>query len=278
MNNDMIKEQLLKLRPDAQDFTVTMTGKKSNKVNGLYKPFTREILLHNRNFSDDNQLMYTAIHEFAHHIQFTKLLTPGVARFHTSQFWSIFHELLFEAERMEIYRNVFLTNPEFVEMTERIKSEFITEHGRLISRFGEVLLQAHELCDRLNVNFDDYVNRILKIKHSHAQSMIRISNMELDPGLGYENMKAVSRIGDPERRQQAMADLEGDHSPVMVEMKYREKGEEADPVEVLSREKKRLEKTIITLKTKLALIEAKIKEYSEPGHESSGEPAVADAG
>ncbi|RPJ09290.1 MAG: hypothetical protein EHM28_02005, partial [Spirochaetaceae bacterium] len=183
MTNEMIKEQLLKLKADAQDFTVIMTGKKSSKVNGLYKPFTREILLHNKNFTDDNQLMYTAIHEFAHHLQFTRLLTPGVARFHTSQFWSIFHELLFEAERMEIYQNIFLSNKDFLELTERIKRDFITEHGRLITEFGEVLLQAHELCDKYSVSFDDYVNRVLKIKHSHAQSMIRISNMELDPSL-----------------------------------------------------------------------------------------------
>ena len=37
MNNDAIKELLLKLEETSIDFTVTLSGKESNKVNGLYK-------------------------------------------------------------------------------------------------------------------------------------------------------------------------------------------------------------------------------------------------
>ena len=61
MNNDEIKERLLKLEETSIDFTVTMSGKESPKVNGLYKPETHEIILHNKNFKSDNQLIYTAI-------------------------------------------------------------------------------------------------------------------------------------------------------------------------------------------------------------------------
>ena len=50
MNNDAIKELLLKLEETSIDFTVTLSGKESNKVNGLYKPETHEIILHNKNF------------------------------------------------------------------------------------------------------------------------------------------------------------------------------------------------------------------------------------
>ena len=45
------------------DFTVVQTGKKSSKVNGLYKTDSHEILLHNKNFTTNNAIMYTAIHE-----------------------------------------------------------------------------------------------------------------------------------------------------------------------------------------------------------------------
>ncbi|MBN1524982.1 MAG: hypothetical protein JW904_10885 [Spirochaetales bacterium] len=263
MNNDQIKAKLLELRPDVEDFTVTMTGKKSSKVNGLYKPITREIILHNLNFESDDELMYTAIHEFAHHIQFTRTHTPGVARFHTAHFWNIFHTLLFDAEEMNLYTNIFVSNQEFIELTEKIKQEFIVEHGLLIQEFGKILLSAHELCDKYHVHFDDYVNRILKIKHSQAESLIRISSLELDPSLGYENMKALSRIGDGERRAQAQQDLKGEYSPVMVEMKYRQKEDEDDPLIVLTREKMKLEKTIDTLRKKLALVEHRIKEVEQ---------------
>jgi hypothetical protein len=31
-----------------------------------------EIIIHNHNFKDDNALLYTAIHEYAHHVHFSK--------------------------------------------------------------------------------------------------------------------------------------------------------------------------------------------------------------
>ena len=45
MTNEHIKEMLLELEKTDIDFTVTMTGKESKKVNGLYKPTTHEILI-----------------------------------------------------------------------------------------------------------------------------------------------------------------------------------------------------------------------------------------
>ena len=48
MNQDQIKEMLLKIEDTELDFSVTFTGKESKKVNGLYKPDTHEILLHTK--------------------------------------------------------------------------------------------------------------------------------------------------------------------------------------------------------------------------------------
>ena len=68
MDNESIKNMLLDIQPSKLEFTVTMTGKESSRVNGLYKPETREILLHNKNFKTENELVYTAIHEYTHHL------------------------------------------------------------------------------------------------------------------------------------------------------------------------------------------------------------------
>ena len=57
MNNESIKEMLLSLSECSLDFSVCMTGKESKRVNGLYKPDTHEILLHNKNFKNDNQII-----------------------------------------------------------------------------------------------------------------------------------------------------------------------------------------------------------------------------
>jgi len=53
MNQDQVKKALLSIADAPQEFSVIFTGKKSGRVNGLYKTDTREILLHNRNFSGE---------------------------------------------------------------------------------------------------------------------------------------------------------------------------------------------------------------------------------
>ena len=80
MENEDIKSKLLQIENTEIDFTVTQTGKESVRVNGLYKPDTHEILLHNKNFSDDNQLMYTAVHEYAHHIETEKYMAENAGK------------------------------------------------------------------------------------------------------------------------------------------------------------------------------------------------------
>ena len=60
MNSDQVREKLLRLRKPSEDFTVILSGRKSRKVHGLYKPESREIVLHNKNFKNDDELMYTA--------------------------------------------------------------------------------------------------------------------------------------------------------------------------------------------------------------------------
>ena len=86
---------LLDIQESKLDFTVTMTGKESKRVNGLYKPETREILLHNKNFKTDNELIYTAVHEYTHHLINEEQIEeaggrepPHQARSHTNYFFS----------------------------------------------------------------------------------------------------------------------------------------------------------------------------------------------
>ena len=82
-------------------------------MHGLYKPDSREIIIHNKNFKNDNEMMYTAIHEYAHHLQFTTAATPISVRTHTTAFWNLLHTLLFEAEEKGIYTNPFESIEEF---------------------------------------------------------------------------------------------------------------------------------------------------------------------
>jgi len=107
MNQDQVKEKLLAIEDAALDFSVIFSGKKSKKVNGLYKPDTREIIIHNRNFPDANLLMYTAIHEYAHHLHACARGGHLSARAHTAEFWAYFTGFLRRPRRKKYIKMCF---------------------------------------------------------------------------------------------------------------------------------------------------------------------------
>ena len=49
MNQDQVKQKLLQLEKVDVDFTVTFSGKRSRKVDGLYYPDRMEMIIHNKN-------------------------------------------------------------------------------------------------------------------------------------------------------------------------------------------------------------------------------------
>jgi len=262
MNQDQVKEKLLLLDAGVEDFTVTFSGKTSKKVDGLYKPEEREIIIHNRNFEEDGPLMYTAIHEFAHHIQFTRF-TAVSSRTHTARFWSLFHRLLFLAEEKGLYQSRFHSDPEFRELTARIKEQFLSANGNLMKEFGALLMEAHEMCRRHNASFHDYVDRVLGLHRGAAGAIMRVSSMDISPQIGFENMKTVASIRDPGRRQMAEAAFLEGQTPDMVKAEFSPRIKKLDTIGQLEAEKKRIEKNLETLTIRLADVERKIDELKE---------------
>ncbi len=260
MNQDQVKQKLLELDGSVKDFTVIFSGKKSGKVNGLYHPETREILIHNHNFTDDNALMYTAIHEFAHHIQFSRTNAPVSTRAHTNQFYDILHRLLFDAETKGIYANIFKTDGRFVELTAMIREKFLAANGQLMKEFGKLLLDANDLCVETGASFEDYLNRELGMARTSAKTMMKIHAMDINPEIGYDNMKTVAAMKDPDRvRMAEEAFLEG-KSPEMVKVEFSEKKRPDSNMEFLLTEKEKLERTLDRLTARLAEIERKIQD------------------
>ena len=168
MNQDQVKERLLELEGNIEEFSVIFSGKTSKKVHGLYHPDTREIIIHNRNFESDNELLYTAIHEFAHHIHFTRSEKPVSNRAHTTEFRSIFHRLLQKAEEKGIYQNQIDSNAELKTMADEIRQKYIRVNGELMKDFGQALMEAEKLCKKHHARFEDFVERVCK-----CQSRVR---------------------------------------------------------------------------------------------------------
>jgi len=254
MNQSQVKTLLEKVRPAAAPFQLVLSGRKNRRVNGLYKPETREIVLHNRNFASDNELVYTALHEYAHHLQFSTPPAPRSARTHTTRFWSILHSLLADAERQELYRSPFDEIEDFRKLTARIKERIIAENGALMKELGRLLGEAQELCEKHHASYTDYLDRVLALPRPGADAVVKSHLLDLDPRIGFENMRLVARIRDPQTRAQAQkALLEGRSHDEVKQMAFA-RPEPEDSLEGLRAEREQLERSIRRLEKRLELV------------------------
>ncbi len=263
MNQDQVKNLLLKLNDSTEDFKVIFSGKTSKKVNGLYYPDKKEIIIHNKNFTEDNSIIYTAIHEFAHHVHFCNSSVPVSSRSHTNEFWNIFHNLLFKAEDLGLYKNIFETNEEFKKLTIQIKQNYLFKNAQIMKEAGKLLIKAFDLCRIHKVRFEDYIDRGLMLNRTTADTMIKIYSLDINPEIGFDNMKIASRIKDPDERKKIENDfLDGKtHDMVKAELSSTKKPKET--IKILEAEKKRIERTIKKLEERLESIEEKINEIKE---------------
>jgi hypothetical protein len=262
MNQDQIKSLLLKLEDEVPEFHVIFSGKSSKKVDGLYKPEIAQIIIHNKNFKSENALIYTAIHEFAHHVQFAKAYGKVSCRAHTTVFWDIFHRLLFKAEKAGIYKNIFKSVNEFVQLTDEIKGKYLSTNGSLIKDFGSLLMKAMELCRSYDASFEDYVDREIGLHRNDAKNFIKTNVMNLNPAIGYENMKIAARVPDPEIRSKVEKAFSSGMSPDMVKAEFfrRDSLSSGGTVDELVEQKKRISSQIERLRIKLAELDQKISE------------------
>jgi len=255
MNQDIVKEKLLKIEDAPLEFSLVFSGKKSKKVNGLYKVQSREIIIHNRNFKSgeagQNLLLYTAIHEYAHHLHACSRGGTLSARAHNSEFWAIFHELLEKAEKKKIYQDVFSESPELLKLTEVIRTKYLANNGALVKEMGKHLLKAHDLCTGIGVRFEDYVDRMLRIPRTAANMAIKMFQYDIAPEVGADNMRFLAGIRDSDERKAAETALVKGKSPDTVKIQVRGKGEQENPTARLEKEKTRLERTITVLTKRL---------------------------
>ena len=271
MKQEQVKSLLLKIEPQAPDFELVFTGKSSRKVNGLYKPETREVLLHNKNFTSDEELIYTAIHEFAHHLHFCSSARPATIRSHTSVYWSLFHRLLARAEELGVYQNVFQKEPEFLRLTNEIQTRYLAQNGQLMKDFGQALLQAVQLCGKYHVRFEDYMDRVLCMSRTTAKTVMASFAQDLTPEFGFDHLKLMTSVKDPEIRRDMEHKRREGYSTEMLRQELRgdplpeiEPSAAPDPksvkMELLERSREQLQKKVDDWNRKLRDLEQKIEE------------------
>jgi hypothetical protein len=268
VNQDAVKNILLSIEDAPLDFSLIFSGKKSRKVNGLYKPDGREIIIHNKNFQDadgkqnENLLIYTAIHEYAHHLHACKHEGKLPTRAHTREFWAIFHTLLGKAEELGLYKTNFAASPALIELTSRIKDDFLTENGRILKELGHCLIKAQELCAGIGMRFEDYIDRILCIPRVSAKMAVKIFQYDIKPEIGPDNMRFVAGIAGEDARNEVQKAFLAGKSPDTVITSYKSgrPPPEEDPRQRLEKEKLRIERTIGMLTKRLGELEHELDE------------------
>lgn len=263
MDNEQIKQMLLDIQETELEFSVTMTGKESKRVNGLYKPDTREILLHNKNFKTETELVYTAIHEYTHHLINEEDIEanggrepPNCAKSHTNTFWAKFHSLLEIAEEKGYYKIDISVSPELEKLTEELRTKYIQPNGHLMLEFGKQLIKAHALCEQANIRYEDYLDRVLRLPRTTAQTVQKVGLLPPENAdMGFDNMKIVAALKKPEERAKAQEAIEQGKSPDSVIAMMKKKAAQVDPKKKLEKERDRLTKTISELTQRLEYVE-----------------------
>jgi predicted ribosome quality control (RQC) complex YloA/Tae2 family protein len=148
-------------------------------------------------------------------------------------------------------------------LAKRIRGEFLSENGRLMKELGALMLEAEELCRKHGARFEDFIDRALGMSRVTARTSMKLAAWDLNPALGYDGMKIVAGVRDPQKRAGAEEALLSGKSQDSVKAALRKSKEAADPKEFLQKERERLERTIETLRSRLQDIETKIREYGD---------------
>ncbi|GHV93316.1 hypothetical protein AGMMS50268_38190 [Spirochaetia bacterium] len=269
MDQKTVRSKLKELHLCTTEFTMIFSGKKSAKVNGLYKCSTHEILIHNRNFTRDdgtcneNLLMYTAIHELAHHICNTELGVRG-RRSHTQLFWSTFHDLLETAQEKGIYTlDVDADTRQYIDQARELSQKI----AALQRELGKVLKKINERCEQQGLRLDDVTDRELQLSRKTVLKSIAAYNENFPADIGVDIQEAcVQKPNDREKilngAAQGKSIMQLKRPPLSV----------LDGLDRLTTEKKRLETTIRSLSLRLAEV---VKQLEEAGQDPPGKMRVA---
>jgi hypothetical protein len=263
MNQDMVKEKLDKLHNSTVTYTVIFSGKKSNKVNGLYKPLTCEIIIHNKNFVrdgelDENNLMFTAIHEVAHHVVHTVHGKKG-GRAHTALFWSTFYDLLDKSESLGIYHAEIDTETQ--QLIDEARDISIEIAG-LQRKLGGVLVRLEDVCQQTGLRREDLFERKAQIAKQTAKVAIAAYNMN-EEGLGVDLQTEAAKQKDDDKRSIILGT--GREGKAIVQAKSATTAPARNPDETVSliKEKRRIERTIESLTHRLEELNEQLKERNE---------------
>jgi hypothetical protein len=268
MNQDAVKEKLESVHKSPVDYTVVFSGKKSLKTYGCYKPATREIIIHNKNCANgdgglnENMLMFTAIHELAHHVRMAEKGDTG-SRAHSQDFWAAFHGLLDAAEERGVYR------AEIDDGTQKLIDEVRDISVRIAGlqrELGRVICAINESCKKNGLREEDIIERKAQISRQTAKAAANAFFMG-DTGLGADMQAEAARQRTEAGREAVTEAAQNGASVIQAKKAARPESrmEPEDETAKLELEKRRVERTIESLERRLEEIRKELGELHESG-------------
>jgi hypothetical protein len=266
MTAETVQKTLERLYACREPYTVFFSGKKSRTVNGAYRGLTRRILINDKNFLsgagyNEDLLLYTAIHELAHHILATEMGQQG-RRSHTRLFWAVFNRLVDKAEAAGIYT---LHIDEEVRSLVEEAAGIGRELARLQRELGGVLSRLREICVQKGIRYEDVLERKLRISRETANTAGLASGLDVSDTAGEINIdlqETIVKERNPDKRDDIiLAVLEGKSiSQVKQAGKPAETGPaREDETTALMKERDRLEATIAALNRRIGEIAARLE-------------------
>ena len=197
INQDITKKILLKLQETDTDFYITFSGKRSSKVNGLYLSTSHEIIIHNKNFKNNNQLIYTAIHEYSHHIMWCKYHELGKVPGHTNEFWSIMYNLIDKAEAHGLYKKYpsDLAKEEMQTLVGKTK-KIHEQIASLYRELGKTIQDIRKKTEEYDVRLEDIITRECQINVRTARMAERASVYSIAEPLSQDIQQLITSQKD----------------------------------------------------------------------------------
>jgi hypothetical protein len=226
---------------------VIFSGKKSKKVKGLYKPDKREIIIHNRNFDNDNLLLYTVIHELTHHIQFTEHKQKS-ARSHTQLFYAVLDDLIDIAEEKGIYK--LEIDKETQNLIDEAK-DISREIAKLQRKPGQIITQIHENCEKKGIRYDDVTGRKVQISRKTTQRLQKAFSIAMPEDIGVDIQEAALSERDEDKRNAIIHAGQTGKSVAQAKRALASPPAQEGETVSLMKEKSRLERTIASLERRL---------------------------
>ena len=228
MMNEEIKSNLKKLFDCKEDFTVTQTGKKSNKVNGLYKPATQQYMTTEKGDKGGR---------------------------HNGLFWATFYDLLEKAISYGFYeRTRSEETQKLIDEAKEIQKAIIDAQRKL----GETLSKIYESCDRNNERIEDVIEHDLQITRNKSKEYLKMRNSDTNSD---EMAKVINSAKDVMIK--AAAQKAADEGKTIEQVKQIAKAKPVDDdlesPESLRREEKRLETTIERLNDRLIQVQETLR-------------------